>query len=372
MPLFSMGKNRKRKKKQYIPKGKILDPSRRNFLKYGLAGLAVASIPGVYLANRFLSQNDPHQAKEAPAPENPWDFLKEVPDYYGETYHGPREEIFLERYVKIGLSLERGSGSLSERDLKEFRHNVIQELNARGMTDKYTMGIFYQIYGVPAQKKHAEPLLEYCKKAVDFLQQKIPSFKIPEFEWVPIKNHDNFSMDFSQKCFIGHSFYRTWTPVVEDKQGRKTLLPEIAAYQNSDGGLNSHPHRKKPDEWYLFITTGPDALVTPYSETIPLITFETDSKTFKTKKDMRLAGETISEGISHVVAKEFIDEMQIPDGERTVDWMLQKSLKNHHEVYKHVPASIRWIQAQGKNGPQKALELYMDSPIKFMEAIKNA
>ena len=62
-----------------------------------------------------------------------------------------------------------------------------------------------------------------------------------------------------------------------------------------------------------------------------------------------------------------VKRLKIPDGEKIVNDSLKSLLKIVRKKYLYVGPAVNWIK---KHGMDAAVDLYMDKPQKFLEAIK--
>ena len=77
------------------------------------------------------------------------------------------------------------------------------------------------------------------------------------------------------------------------------------------------------------------------------------------------AAEAFSEGMAYLLALDIAKELDIPNGTEIANHAQEDAKKIKR--YSLVPASIRWLKA---NGIENGLELYMTDPELFISAIK--
>ena len=111
--------------------------------------------------------------------------------------------------------------------------------------------------------------------------------------------------------------------------------------------------------------TGRNAVNAVFSEYIPLTTLPTTIKYGNNgfKDEARAADEGLAEAASYILGMDISNEFKIPNGKSIVE-ETTKLLSN--QSYKYVPKAIDWMK---KNSIDGALDLYMESPKKFLQAI---
>ena len=359
-----MGKGRKKRGKhnaqKSVPKKKGMN--RRKFLKYGLAGVVAAStVPAIYFGRTVFH-------------DDRWAFLeeKEREFYYeGLDYHG-----IIDRYVPLGLKKKLEEGSKELEDVRNaIESTLVLEIKKAGfdLGSEYKASATRQEYGIPAKLEVAQSLVDYCKKAVDYLHSRISGLDKREIHWTQVKEGDDFERDFNTRGFAVHSYYDMQRVEIVNKRNPDQALTRGRHKHKAGGAFWSHfDESQSLDNWYLIISANKSAIASPFSEVIPITTTR---RTFEEEiyrkgyEEGVQADEAVSEGISHHLSQDIIRELNIPDGLKSLEESHRKFMEGNSQIYRYVPNAIRWIE---KNSIQAAFDLYMESPKKFMEAIKNA
>ena len=341
------------------------DPSRRSFLRKVLIG-------GGVVALCMLGDSSPVQeVRPDPVKINRWDFLEDVVDYEGNSHDtASLPDIVRQKYILLGPPVEIGGDTVSDKDRKRTKELSDAEIQRRRLTRDYNLFIREHIFGVPAQPQHAKHLLEYSRRAVDHARNRLKGFDIPDIRWTVLEPGQDFSKDYKHRGYIGHSYYALRTPVMRDKKDPKVEIHLKGWAEHSKGAFVEHTYGATMDDWHMFISVGPDAIISPISEAVPLIIVNQDVA-LKSSHGYVLArqvGEALSEGTSRKLSRELVQEIPIPGGFSKIENVNRNMSKNW--LYKYVPAAERWMDAQGRNGPRKALEMYMKDPMDFFAAIK--
>ncbi|MBW2966374.1 hypothetical protein KY342_04690 [Candidatus Woesearchaeota archaeon] len=336
------------------------DLSKRNFIKIaGLTTLAAAIPTSIYVGSRLLR-------------DDRWDFLARN-DWHPITLD---LEIVKERYIPVGPEIEIENKSTIEKIKKEVTPILNQEIKIRGFDQSagYDVKVYSQIFSVPDKHEFREPVMNYCKTAIEYLYNhpKLSGLKKPSLDSLVINQGTNYEKHFQGRFFIGNSYYDMQKLKVVNKFNPEQAfeyekpIPEhscgsrfVVVERDENGSLKS---------WFIYVSAvKPHVLLfSPFSEVIPLTIDQATVRYEKqagTKKALQ-AGETISESLSHVLALELSDILGIPNGKKIARESINK-IKNY-EKYKYVPNAIRWIR---RHSMQAALDLYIEDPGKFMKAI---
>ena len=337
--------------------GGLKDPSKRRLLQAAVAAAALAVVPTVSYIVKHISYDDR------------WAFLERGNDRIRDYHSSPLGWKFVaNNYVPMGEQRVIMPGT---REFEEIRLGVepeiIKEIKKRGFDiAEYKVAVTRQEYGVPDEARYTESVVDYCKKAVDFLYDHILGLERHVIDWTPINQKDNFETGFNQKGLIGHSFYEVEIVSAANKADKKQSIT-LGRSQHQTGSFNNMDFYGK--WWYIFIGAGdPHTIIkAPFSEVIPLtITNRTYEYRMQFGYDKAIqAGETVAEAISYRLGLMISKEFGIPNGKRLVEASMG-GLDTLPE-YRSVPQAIRWID---KNSMQAAFNLYMESPKKFMDAIR--
>lgn len=243
-----------------------------------------------------------------------------------------------------------------------------KEMWEKGYRGNFDIEINERWYGVPEKPEVAHNLAEYCRKAENFLHSRLNGLDKIKFDWIVLRKGENYEKNFNMKGFIGNVNY-----LVRDiKAHGEGLVVEGNHVKGTEGGRgrgNFDKIKKEITSYFMFIGAGTAAIQSPFSEIIPATVSRKTWENFEKLgyDDAWYIEEALAEGISYILSLEISKELNIPNGEK-----LMQELYDFHitrRQYKFLPQAIKWMQ---KNGIQKAYDLYMDSPLKFFEAIKKA
>ncbi len=295
--------------------------------------------------------------------EHPWDFL--------DAPSNCNSFLALERMMSMMMSIYRPLSTEipvmeteNFSELEDWGNSEIRRLGNQKFFAEYTT----QVFGVPEEDRYAYPLLEYCRKAVEFLYERLEGLKEYDIRWTVVENR-SYEKDFGGRGFIGNSSYDVrWVNIRDLKTGKIISKTGGTIYLREGFGiLSTNPKTHKLSGWFLFISTGRSAIVSPFSEVMPLTTIESASryrnKTGSPALAMK-ADEALVEGISYMLAGEISEKLGIPNGYERVEDMKENLLVRPE--YEYLRQSIEWIK---RNGIQKAFDLYMEDPGKFLSAI---
>jgi hypothetical protein len=246
------------------------------------------------------------------------------------------------------------------------------ELTAAGLPGlnraPYNLTLFTSYYGVESEQRFSDSAINYSRKAVDFLYEKLQNLDKRNFRFAALKKRQDYTKDYDNTIFIGDNYYE-----IQEIKAVNTQKPEqSASIKRSYTGKgafctvtpNDSDHSVK--EAYIFIPSSDFALFSAFSEIIPITTIKASRLAYGEGIDSVIADEAISEGISRVLALELAQKLEIPNAEKRIRSIELKSYKPM--IYKHVPEAIKWIE---KNGVQKAFDIYMENPTRFMDLIKS-
>ena len=226
-------------------------------------------------------------------------------------------------------------------------------------TQRHTIRITEQCYISPLKHPAAARLQEYCQKAENFLYAQLPSLSPRSINWTIAHEGDDYTLDCSQKGFIGRKLYRFFQASASNTEDSAKDFSVQAVRAMSGGLCLQYPERKI---WYLSIVSGPEALQAPFSEMLPLHTLPARQHYALEagQENATIADEAITEAISYVLACQLAGPLETT----MIDQTLVKMQQNQH--YRSLPQAIEWIH---HHSPSAALELYLQSPAEFMEQI---
>jgi len=326
----------------------------------GLAGIAAAGIP---LGYYFLGKSGNEQR---------WEFFKRyfsvVPFYIAEKYAHIQKNC-----VALGpeRAMVEGSG-LAKEFVGRVRPALEPELAKAGMdpNGEYIAFATGQSYGEPDSPDIAEKMLDYSKKAVDYTYSRIKGLEKFSINWTILKQGQDFGKRFDGKAYIGQKWYlvkRAHFTSKKDPSKKLTLIDLNSCF----GGLMDFAHTGGMELlwWYSFLGATTDGVKAPFSEFLGRCTIRKMLKEYSPSgHDSALkANETLHDSLSEILAREFVKTIGFDSAIPLLDTNLKAAQAK--PLYSDVPKGIRWAQ---KNSVQAAYDLYMESPKRFMDAIKSA
>ena len=353
-------KNRnKNKKKQKPVVEEPINKGRRNFLKLG-AGLLAVGTAAYFGLNPFSSDE--------------WAFLERSnDDIKAHMYNWYDVESNLTPLIIFGSKIIGAHYHLGgKKTLESIYQQIDAELISKGYTSlknaPYNLTLFVTYYGSPSKQRFVNSTIDYCKKANDFVHKKIPNLDKRDLKFVGLKQGEDYTKDFNNTIFIGDNFYELQEVKAVNKQNpeQETLIKRAVSCKGAFCQFNTDKEGNAAKEAYIFIPAYDLALLSAFSETIHLITKKRSADCYGEGIESQIVDEAIAEGLSNVLSCELVDKLNIPDGRKIIN-NLNKTIFDK-PMYKYVPASIRWIE---KNGIQKAFDIYMENPEKFMKLIKS-
>lgn len=226
--------------------------------------------------------------------------------------------------------------------------------------------IYSQFYGIPEQNHIAKNLVRYCRLAEDFLYQNLKGLDKHSIDWTVLSPDDNYTEGFNQKGFVGMFLYRIDRIKAVNAENNERNFEFSGVIGKEGSKIDIYfVNNQSIDTFYLFIGSGPTAITTPFAEILPLSVFK---KSLEYEKEVgsllaQQAGEAITESLAIVLGIKMSEEYLIPKGVELVE----REAKRSDDKYRYVPLARKWIE---QNGMQRAFDLYMESPAKFMRAIR--
>jgi len=307
--------------------------TRRAFMKYTAMEAALTALaPLPALAN------------------DPWDFLKTEAKVYSVF---SKDIELLKETIPEGYDLDEF--------VKEIKPYVHYGIKKRGWTGAVHLKATEIINVLPEAPEVSKNHLKFVKKAEEYLYQSIRGLVRHPIDWMPVDQYNNTGR--SKKGFLVNR-------IVELREAKvyqgKNFFTKGLTYFNRGGANRPLLNKGKLIDYFVILCSGEGALINTFSEIIPLNTIESTHKYRQGAgyEKALIAEETISDGLSHVIARRLSDELGVPNGRKIIDHSINELVKQ--PPYQHVAKSVSWIE---KNGLQNAFDLYMDRPEKYMNAI---
>ncbi|MGD8591723.1 MAG: hypothetical protein PVF82_02765 [Gammaproteobacteria bacterium] len=247
-----------------------------------------------------------------------------------------------------------------------------------GWQEDYKVGFTYQHYGVPDDSEQTIPLLKYCHDAGEYSHAKLQDIFDEKVTWDRLTHEKSVVGLPAFHGFVGRYTYYVTRAVISGGQGSTDLpylvqsWPVERAIHYIVAGNTAVP---KPKRGTLYIIPGTTSLVAPFSELLHL-TFHEPSQRYAAElaetmqedqahEQARIAGETVNEAVAIVLASEFIKKLGQSDRLSTIHFMAN----NLADTYHYLPKAIAFVK---RTSVQNAVDIYFDSPAKFMARIENA
>lgn len=265
----------------------------------------------------------------------------------------------------------------SAQEVEKIKAVLKSEFEYAGYSwdESYTVSFSYQHYGVPDDdREKAELLLAYCQRVQDYLYTRLDGLFEVNMEWTLLPR-DPVLVEEMRHGFqgnIGRYTYYLLRAFVDNSE--LDDLPSLINAQPLDraihyivGGELSLPKRAN-----LYVIPGKTSLVSPFSELLHL-TFHAPSQNYAAELCKSLpehqaqryaldAGETINEAAAIILAREYMKKYGGSERLSTINTMAA-SLNNR---FNHLNGAIAYIK---RNGLQKTVDFYLESPGDFMEQI---
>ena len=261
-------------------------------------------------------------------------------------------------------------------DLIISRSKKIEEILR---SHNFLQGDFYQAfatkqeYGSLLEGPFNEEFLTFCRNAISFATDELEILEDIPINWTPLKKKSDYTGDDNLRGFVGTGFYFLYRIHLRDRRSdRDCFVIDISNPLYNEGGFCylRESHSIDSPDFHIFIPYSEDALVTIYSEYLPIIT------SIHYKNQDPVLKEAITEGLAYHLANKFCDEYQVPNGKQFVELTNQGMMRAGStgatpietgiQPYEAVPNAINWI---GKNGLREAWELYLGNPDEFMGRI---
>jgi hypothetical protein len=324
--------------KKHPKKVEIQKPDRRKFIR----DVAAASL------TIFINNNN----------SNKWDFLSD--DKYRD--YKPSKETILNDYVYIYSHEVTDGDLLQSPDLEKIAMETIAQKGYN--LPNYTIGGTSFDYAAP-ETLFSEDLKEYCESTQEFLNSRIRGIA-SKVEWV-IPKKGNVLGNVNGKGVLCDSIMVAVETKIIDPSTQSELFGFVYGEQKKGGTAFFNFEGDKPLMEYLVISTGRASVTAPFSEMIGMATAAKMNEHSKNGLVEALkTNEALHEGIAYVLVRDFARIKRIPGSYEMIEATLKENMTR--PLYDYLRPSIEWII---KNGIQQAYDLYMESPQKFLDAIKN-
>jgi len=338
--------------------------TRRKFIVGSMLALgAIGSSVALFLGSDDKDSNEKSRTNNENQNSFSWNFLnpRDVPNIM-------IKENPMEGYTPFGPNILLSKKAEDyQYVLSRIQNGLVRAIEQKGydIGRKYDLKMFRQYYGVPLNSSEAEEMKKYIEIATEFLNEKVNGLEIPEIKYTTLSSAGNYEEDFASRAFLVDStfFFYTTKMTNLDKPSQSFEYPFARHFA---GALVEHVKSPTGDlVWYIIYAAGPTALNAPFSEVIPLATFDKRMEyvaQFGVDKASQ-ADEAISEGISYFLTLELCSKLQVPRFKQIVE---QAALGLKDPRYRYVDNAKKLVL---EIGVQPAFDLYMENPKDFMQKI---
>ncbi|WP_455221221.1 hypothetical protein [Kaarinaea lacus] len=348
------------------PAYRIPGMSRRNFLSYLAAPAALAFITPACMIS--------------PQKEKPSSLVNHL-TFVDRDGLGPRVDAPTVQNYFVPLHEEQPiTAQLYEPEEVDNIKSILRaefEREAISWDDSYELSFSYQHFGVPDDDTvQSARLLDYCKDAQEFMYARLDGLFAMEMTWQMLPRN-RFQLEAQNSVFQGnvgrYTYYvlRAYVndPILDDLPSLINAQPLNRAIHYIVGDEYSLPKRAN-----LYVIPGKTSIVSPFSELLHL-TFHAPSQNYaaelckslpeqEAQRNAINAGETINEATAIVLAREYVEKYGADEWMPTIDAMAD----NLNHRFNNLNGAISYIN---RNGLQKSMDIYLESPGRFMQQIVN-
>ena len=267
-------------------------------------------------------------------------------------------------YVPLGTQMRRQLSN--DQELGIIYEHIRQQEQVTGQR-YFPQEFTSQMYGVPLDFTISESLRKHCQLAESYLKSRlaIDNFDV---DWtVPILGN-NYEDDFDGKGFLVDGFFEVFRYYFLKEDGSEYITLRAQYHSNS---AVTRTWISNGDPWKIILTPGKNALISPFSEMVPRLTYSVDRAYAEETDELAAAraNEALSEAMAYHLGLEFIVTLRRPDLSYIIE---QTTADLTDERYALVNLAIEWIrneQESGRDGVRGAFDLYMTGPDAFVDQI---
>jgi hypothetical protein len=331
--------------------------SRRGLLAGLVGGTVVATIPGSSLVER-LADVAPVAAPVQVAQD--WSFL---------DVKASKPEWRRDRFVPLGPRTLVGGPEYGR--LQNIARRKVSEGVVSGKING-SVSLYKESFGVPAEGREGKALLSYANNALNFLRDQVKNLAVTPPQFRAFMWGDDYTNSTTSRAFLGKSSFTIYTAdIPEEGKDSPTRVFLDGSHNTGSFGRIYAPAGVLHDEWCLFVAMGEAGLVGPFSEVIPLTTISVTGRYIDQTGNHNLgmmADETVAEGMSHLLARQYVTERGLPEGAAKIRGLIPKMQRVFPKKYAHIDEAVAWMEQNG--GPQNGLDAYMsEGPVKFMKRL---
>ncbi len=278
-------------------------------------------------------------------------------------------------YVPVA-EREIDRNELGDSVREKFDQNIARVATDQGFdpndfTPKYTHNYFV----VPSSDSVRQVIKNVCDDSYRFMRthpQLKDEFGDLELEWIAVREGDDYSKDYSHRAFIGRGRFDVLSLNAEHNLQKDVRIESNLTRYDHGPSLEivGREDTGKPSLFHIFVSSYAQIYViaAPFSETVPLLVEEATYNFFKGDKfRARGASETISEAISHILTLESIEKYGASNASKLSSMVEDKLARRKDYPYTYVPGAVRYIRSLGKEGIKKALDMYRQNPMVFLQ-----
>lgn len=244
-------------------------------------------------------------------------------------------------------------------------------------SDGYELNYSFQHFGVPDDSPRGMQLLGYCERVYDYVYSRLNGLFEVDMSWrLLTSGREKLPWESSQfSAHIGRYTYYMMRVFIDDSY--RNDLPSLINAQPLNRAIHYiiGGNQARPKHAHLYIIPGKTALVAPFSEILHL-TFHAPSENYAEQLEKTVsheqarlyainAGETINEATAIVLAREYVSKY----GSRERIASINDMANNLNNRFADLHNAISFIQ---RNGIQKSINIYLESPATFMRKIGNS
>ncbi len=353
----------------------VENPSRRRLMIGTLATFGLAAL-GYGIVQQPFGQVKPVQSiyrkAELPAfaEDSRWDFLH-VPI---ELKALPLNDV-LAMSIPLGSPKVMGASSVDyARAASTLKSIDLDQIVASKGFEKgpvYDVIPTIQPYGVPLDERAAAAFVDYCIAAVDFLYESVRGLSPINIEWVVVMPGDNLGVSNNERGFIVRDVYMVSRAVITNRNKMEQTFTLNLSYSHFNGSMlySKFDAFNRHEWWSILMGSGTTAIDAAISEPLHLTTSPVGNRHLKESRDYKgsyLAEETLVHSISHLLSNELSGRLNIPAAGEIINDVQAGAIAQVN--YALIPRGIDFIR---RTSIQAAFDLYMDSPQKYLEAIRS-
>ena len=238
----------------------------------------------------------------------------------------------------------------------------------------------FQHYGVPYESAIANSLLHHCQEVSGYLYNRLNNLAPIDEDWSLLVHGDPYlkKSEYQFRAFVGRYTYYVMRAVIQTQETNISLPYLVMAWPvNRAFHFIVSDSQHHPVSSTIYIIPGSTSLISPFSELLHIslhaaaqnfsMTFAmgatAQSSTIEEKqRQTRVAGETITEATSALLAAEYFRKQGYHEKQAIIDevtWSMSRA-------YPLIPNAMVYLR---RHGIQQGIDLFQDNPAEFMRRI---